>query len=427
MDNFNRLDAAAKLFPSVTSKNNSSVYRVAVILNEQIDPLTLQLAVNMIYERYNMFFCRLRKGFFWNYFDTNHIHFTVEEESSTPCSAIISNENKGYIIKVLYFGNRISVEAFHAITDGSGIVEFIKSLVYYYIVIKHGAIDSEGKILLYDEVGKKNDEDSFVKNFRKSSTVKSKIEKKQDTAFRIKGKKFREGGHRVISGIISIEQLKKCCKDNNCTITALLIANMIYCIYTVKQQFSKDDSPVVIAVPVNLRKVFGSDTMKNFFGVVNIGYTVKGEASFDDILMSVTKQLSMALDAEQLEEKSKKTLSMSDNVFSKHLPLVLKNVVIPVGFNIIGERKKTITISNIGKIDFPTGATHYIKHAELLLYPTQRSIVNCGVCSFEDKLVISFTSAVTDTLIIREFFTSIVKYAGIDVTVYSNSWGGADE
>ncbi len=427
MENFNRLDAAAKLFPSVTSTHNSSVYRVAVILKEEINPLILQLAVNMIYERYNMFFRRLRKGFFWNYFDTNHIHFTVEEENSTPCSTIISNENKGYIIKVLYFGNRISVEAFHAITDGAGIIEFIKSLVYYYLTIKHGPIDSEGKILLYDEISKKDDEDSFVKNFRKSNKVKSRTDKKQDNAFRIKGKRFRRGGHRVISGIISIADLKRYCKHKGCTITALLIANMIVSIYKGKQKKTRSNNPIVVAVPVNLRKIFNSDTLKNFFGVVNVGYYMEENSSFEDVLASVTEQLKNSLNADQLKENSEKTLKLSDNIFSKHIPLVLKNVVIPVGFNIIGESKKTITISNIGQLDFPQGACKHIEHTELLLYPTQKSRINCGVCSFEDKLVVSFTSSVSDTAVIREFFISLVNFANLDITVYSNSWGDNDE
>ncbi len=427
MEKFKELDAVAKLFPSVTSKNNSSVFRVSTILSEKVDPRILQLAVNMIYERFHMFFLRLRKGVYWNYFDENNKHFTVEEERTTPCSAIISNENKGYIVKVLYFGNRISVETFHSVADGSGVVEFMKSLIYYYLTIKHGTIDSEGKILLFDEFDEKNNEDSFNKNYAKTNKLHTKSEDIQEVAFRNTGKRFSKRGHRVISGIVPVADLKKVCKKMGCSITAFLIATMIVSIYEEKQNGTKDKKPIVVAVPVNLRNIFQSKTLKNFFGVVNIGYHMDKNTEFSQVIKSVTQQMASALDEEQLKVAMKKHVELSTNVFSKHTPLILKNLVIPVGFRLKGEAKKTITLSNLGRIDFPEGVKPYIEHTEVLVYPTEKSLINCGVCSFEDKLVISFTSAITDTAVIRSFFTSVVKRAEVNVSVYSNSWGEENE
>ncbi len=427
MEKFKELDAVAKLFPSVTSKNNSSVFRVSIVLKEEIDPRILQLAVNMIYERFHMFFLRLRKGVFWNYFDENIKHFTVEKEEKTPCSAIISHENKGYIVKVLYFGNRISIETFHSVADGSGVVEFMKSLVYYYLTIKHGNIDSQGKVLLFDEFDDENNEDSFNINYSKATKLHTKLEKKQEVAFRNRGKKFAKKGHRVISGVVSVAELKQCCKEMKCSITALLIANMIVAIYEGKQKNTSDRKPIVVAVPVNLRNVFQSKTLKNFFGVVNIGYKMNKNTKFHDVIASVAEQLKVALDETQLKIAMKEHVELSTNVFSRHTPLVLKNLVIPVGFRLKGEVRKTITLSNLGRIDLPDDVKPYIEHTEVLVYPTEKSQINCGVCSFEDKLVISFTSAITDTSVIREFFTSLARRTSAGVSVYSNSWGDANE
>ncbi len=426
MEDYNKLDITAKLFPSVTSKNNSSVFRVSVVLNEEIDPDTLQLAVNMIYERFSLFFLRLRRGVFWNYFDRNHIYFKVEEDLNSPCDNIIKFENKGYIIKVLYYKNRVSVEAFHSITDGNGILEYIKSLIYYYICIKHGNIDPQGKVLLFDEKDK-NDEDSFLRHYSRKTYNRRKTITREGFSFRLKGKQYKHSGHSVVTGVISVARLKECSKEYNCTITAFLIAYLIKAIYNEKQSKTGNKKPIVIAVPVNLRKIFASKTLKNFFGIVNISYKMSPDTKIENLLASVTDQLKLSSNQDYLEDMFVKNIKRSNNVLAMNTPLIIKNIFIPLGFRFIGELRKTITLTNLGKVDFPDGIKQYVECAEVLLYPTQKSPINCGVCSFEDKLCFSFTRSITDASIARAFFTSLTLALGQNVAVYSNNWGEVNE
>lgn len=426
LKNYNRLDAAAKLFPSVTSKNNSSVFRVSVVMREEVDPKTLQLAVNIIYERFSMFFLRLRRGVFWNYFDTNYSHFRVEAEGASPCSSIFANENNGHIIKVLYHKNRISVETFHAVTDGTGVLEFMKSLVYYYLCIKHGQIDAQNKVMLFNDISK-IDEDSFSEHFGKTCQMKREKTPKSPQAFRISGKKFRRGGHSVVTGIVSVEELKTACKQYSCTITALLIATAIFAIYEQKQSKIGCNKPIVVAVPVNLRKLFASNTLKNFFGVVNVGYTMSADTSFSELVEAVSEILGAETKQKQLKIASEEKLSLSKNIFSRHIPLVVKNMVMPIGFNFMAELKKTISISNVSQIDMPDGVKPHIEQMEILFYPTKKSPINCAVCSFEDRLSINFTRSIRDASVVRAFFTTLAEHTGVSVAVYSNMWGDSNE
>ncbi len=426
MENYNKLDVAAKLFPTVSNKGNTSVFRVCVILNEEIDPLTLQLAVNMIYERFSFLFLRLRRGFFWHYLDTNYMHFRIEEDRNSPCENILSYESKGHIIKVLYYKNRISVEAFHSIADASGILEFLKALVYYYICIKHGQINSEGKVLLFDQTDK-IDEDSFKKYFDNFKVDTKRKQKKDVNSFIIKGEKYKKRGHSVVTATMSVSKLKESCKKKNCSITALLIAIMINAIYEQKQKSTNSHKPIVIAVPVNLRRIFTSRTLKNFFGVINVGFTMSETVTFDTLLNSVKEQLTSLTEQEELEHLTGGNVSLGKNLLLMYTPLFLKNIVVPVGFNLLAESKKTTAISNIGPIDFPSGMKPFIKHTELLLYPTTKSPLNCGVCSYEDTLTISFTRNIKDNSIIRQLFTHLSQIANIDISVYSNNWGEEDE
>lgn len=426
MKNFNKLDTAAKVFPSISNKDNSSVFRVSVVLKEEVDEHVLQLALNMIYKRYDTFFLRLRRGVFWEYFDTNYYHCMVEKETDTPCARIIKHENNGYGIKVLYYKSRISVEAFHSITDGSGIIEFLKSLVYYYVCIKYGQINSQSKVLLFDEVTK-NDKDSFNEHFNGLAKPKREKFKLSKTPLQISGKKHFKGGHSVVTGTVLVSEIKKYCKENNCTITAFLIANMIFSIYKEKQKRAKNDKAIVVAVPVNLRKIFESNTLKNFFAVVKIGYVVNKETEFTEVLKSVTTQLTQNTAQANLQKTSQQNLQFSNNVFSKHTPLILKNIIIPIGFNYMGDLKKTITLSNVGVMDFPDDMKKYIETTEVLSYPTKKTPINCTICSFDDKLSINFIRSIKDASIIKSFFKGIILHTGAQVSVYSNMWGEENE
>ncbi|MEG2406887.1 MAG: alcohol acetyltransferase, partial [Clostridiales bacterium] len=179
-----KLDNAAKLFPSVSSKKNSSVYRLSAVLSEAVDGAVLQKATNMVLPRFPIFTVKLRRGLFWNYLEKNDAAFFVKKEEIYPCFTMMPRRNSGYLFKVMYFKNRISLEVFHALTDGSGAMEFLKSLLYYYEKLLGNQIEDEGMILLKDEtISESEIEDSFSRYYLESNSKRAEFEK----AYKIKG------------------------------------------------------------------------------------------------------------------------------------------------------------------------------------------------------------------------------------------------
>ena len=45
--------------------------------------------------------------------------------------------HRNYLFRVRYYENRISVEFFHALTDGTGAIKFLSTLVGEYIKLKY--------------------------------------------------------------------------------------------------------------------------------------------------------------------------------------------------------------------------------------------------------------------------------------------------
>ena len=66
-----KLDNTAHLFPVIAGEGMTNVYRVAVILKEEIQQELLQQALDMVLPKFSVFNCRLRQGMFWYYFEEN--------------------------------------------------------------------------------------------------------------------------------------------------------------------------------------------------------------------------------------------------------------------------------------------------------------------------------------------------------------------
>ena len=128
-----RLDNAAKIYPAFASKKDPATFRVAVVLHENVDKSRLQEALLKTLPNFPSMAVTLRKGLFWHYLDENKREPKVSEEHKMPCSYIELNKNNGYLFQLLFYKKRISLECFHALTDGYGALEFLKAILYNYL------------------------------------------------------------------------------------------------------------------------------------------------------------------------------------------------------------------------------------------------------------------------------------------------------
>lgn len=416
MNKWHKLDNAAKIFPAVKNESNTSIFRVAMILHEAIQSNILQQAANITIQRYPMLSVEIRMGTFWNYLSEQDGTVVIEQEKDYPCYPITD----GRLLRVLYYNKRISVEVFHSITDGAGAVEFLKTLVHQYLLLLGHNIKSEGLIILPEEMPTKREiEDSYLRYYKPSQSQRLKEEK----AFQIYGTPIEPFGNNVISGVVSASQLNKIAKQEGATLTAYLTALLIYSIYSETMKYEKDDEKIIIAVPVSLRKLFPSKTLRNFFSVVNIGATVTETTTFSMILEEVIKQLSQKTEKENLQQNISSNVLMEKSIWIKIVPLFIKHVFLKYSFNSLGDSRKTVTLSNLGRIILPQEMSEHVERMETVVYPTAKSPINCGICSVNDQLTITFTRRIVETEIIQYFFRHLADVTKLDVTIYSNEWG----
>lgn len=420
MDKWYRMDHAAKLFPSVANSTNTSIFRVSMLLKDTIDPNILQRALDTIMHRFPMLAVKMKKGLFWYYLEDNDGKLMVQKESVYPCSPIEAEENNEYLLRVQYFNNKISVDFFHVITDGTGAMEFLKTLIFEYLKLMGKDVnDNEGIIISPDAFPKTTESlDSFDSCYQASSANLS-----EPKALHIRGTQFDPYGHNVIHGVFSATALNRISKQHGVTITAYLTAILITAINTCTLPYNIQRKPIAVCIPVNLRKLFLSKSLRNFFAVVNVKIPASDKMVFMDILPKIAKQLKEKTQREYLKKEISGSMKYEKNLFSRFVPINLKGYAIRYGFDRYGEDTKTVTLSNIGRVSIPKSMAPYINGIEATDYPTVKSPINCAVCSINDQLTITFARNIMESEIICEFFRLLVLQSGIEVKIISNDWG----
>lgn len=67
-----KLDLSAIVYPTLQRRDFSSVYRLSVLLKDDIDPERLQQALDLTLKRFPTYKTAIHKGLFWRYLEPNH-------------------------------------------------------------------------------------------------------------------------------------------------------------------------------------------------------------------------------------------------------------------------------------------------------------------------------------------------------------------
>ena len=275
-----RLDNAALIFPAIIRKNWNNVFRVAVTLKEPVDPDLLSQAAADLRPRFPTVFVRLKAGFFWYYLETIPEAPKAELDYAYPLTHMSRKQLKTCCIRIFYYENRIAVEFFHSVTDGTGGINFLQNLTARYLSLKTGKeIPAEGVIVNWQDSPKPEEtRDCFL-----LCDAPGAIGRAEANAYRLSGNPETDQYRHIVMGIVPTDVLKAKAKEQGVTITAYLAAVLAEAVRDRQDMEGKPPKrlkPVKITIPVNLRKTFGLDTMRNFALAVNIGFDPKlGEYS----------------------------------------------------------------------------------------------------------------------------------------------------
>ena len=417
--NWYQLDNAAKIYPAVRTKKWSGNFRLSLNFNEKVEPDILQQALDDVRKRIVNLNLELKKGLFWYFFEETDRPVPIQPERQSPCGRIGGIHNKDMPYRVTYYNNRIAIEIFHALADGTGGLIFLKSIAARYIELKyHEKIpEFEDIILCESEYSPEEMEDAF-KRYAKFRTLKSRSELK---GYHFKGTPLPSDQTSVITGIIPFSKLHEKSKEYKVTVTEFIVSLMIKS-FTECQSKSKNriEKPVKVSVPVNLRKIYPSRTLRNFALYINPGIEPRyGEFTFQEITEEVHHFMRMNNKEKYLNAIMCKNLSDEFNPVVRVIPLFIKNVALFTAFKMYGETLVSSTFSNLGKVELPPEMSKHIERVEFMLGKFMAGMPSAAASSYNGNLYINWTSGFYEKDVEKGFFTSLIKM-GVPVKIESN-------
>ena len=416
-----RLDNAAKIYPAARRRNWSNAFRLSAELQDEISVPVLKSALEKTVKRFPSVAVRLCKGSFWYYLEEVPEAPEIREEQPYPLVRMTARELHKCAFRVIVYKKRIAVEFFHSITDGNGGLVFLKTLLAEYAEQRYGIkVPAENGVLDRREEPRPEElEDSFLKY---SGDVS--VSRKDTDAYIIRGTREPESFTHAVTFIADSNDIHKTAKSYGVTVTAFLCAAHMQAIVEIEERDVRKRSrrkPVKVLLPVNLRKIFKSTTLRNFvFYVTPSIYPSMGDYSFEEICKSVYHQMGMEITAKRLGARITTNVNSEKSFIIKIMPLFIKNFVMKMIFNAVGERKSCLTMSNLGNVMLPEELAKYVERLDFVLSVPATTHHNCSVISFNNKTVITFVRNIKEPELERRFH-NILRKLGVVMTAESNA------
>lgn len=414
-----RLDTAGLIFPAVRSRSWSNVFRVSLTIKEEIDPVILQKAVDELKDRFPSLYVRLRTGAFWYYLEECNGTPKVREDYAYPLSYMGFREVRNCCLRVFYFRNRLAVECFHVLTDGSGGSIYLQTLAARYLSLRYGnEIPAEHQILDYQDTPTAEElEDSFLKNTGIKGTSR-----REDTVYHLHGTEESDGFRYLTTGILSSEALLKKAHEYHCTVTVFLAGVMAEALIAMQDEElpRKRQRPVKVTIPVNMRKLYHSKTIRNFVLTLNLGVDPRnGDYTLQELCDIIKHQLLAEATPQGMAGRIAANVNPQMILPIRLAPLFIKNFVMGLVYADSGERKGCINISNLGQVVLPPSMMEHVERMEFIIGVQRTYPNNCSVVSVGDVTCINMIRSIEESEIERRFFSRLVDL-GLEVSIESN-------
>ena len=415
-----RLDNAAKIYPAARRKKWSNVFRLSATLTEPVDKEVLRTALDVTLRRFPSIGVRLRRGLFWFYLERVPEVPEIQSEQAYPLAHMSHKEISQCAFRVIAYKNRIAVEIFHALTDGTGGMIFLKTLVAEYLTRKYGiSIPAENGVLgRLEEPSPEELEDSFLKNCGPYAASR-----KEANAYTLKGETEPDGFVHLTTFMLDSDAVRKTAHEYNATVTEFLTAAMMQAILRLQAEqvpFRRLRRPVKVLVPVNLRSLFPSRTMRNFALYVTPEIDPKlGEYSFAEICNNVHHRMGMEVTAKQMSTKIATNVNSEKSPILKVMPLVVKNAAMKAVFDAVGECKSCLCMSNLGLVKLPEVMQQYVTRMDFIIGVPSRTAYNCALLSYGGTIYLNLVRSITEPELEMHFY-KVLRELGVHVKVESN-------
>ncbi|MDL2217344.1 hypothetical protein LJC27_01630 [Christensenellaceae bacterium OttesenSCG-928-M15] len=382
------LDDAAKIYPLSMRHGQMAVFRLSVYFKQAVVPELLQMALTFTIKRFPSFATTVKKGFFWHYLDTAKRRYTMEPETGVPCRPLQVSRSGSQSFRVVYYRNRVSIEYFHILTDGTGGMIFLKSLAAEYLRLLGEEQSTGDEIWNSNGMIKEGETANEFLRAEKPEGISGFVDK---PALQISGKLSKIKPCRVLHFKMDASSLKHAAQSKNATITAYILALLFI---AGKSATDETEGDVNIQIPVNMRKFYPSDTVRNFSMYCGIRLPIGEITDAPSIIGEISQQLTQKASQQSMREMMNSTGRLVS--LMRYVPLSIKAPVARAVYGFLGDLTFSNTLSNLGVVKLPPQMARQIDSMDFVLGTSTTSRANCGLVTLGDTSILSITKMTAD-------------------------------
>lgn len=418
-----RIDLAGRMFTYVASPRIPSVYRFWATMKNLVKVDLLQESLNSLIKRFPYYQVKLKNGFLWDYWKATDELPQVEKDTEYPCQYIPMREENAFPFRVIARLNEIIIEFSHSITDGSGALIFLKALVADYLVRTGIVIDNWGSLYKAED---KPEEQEFEYSYRKNFKLGFPKIERNFRAFQLPFVNEEKGVFHVVKGKLLVTDVLKVSKEFKVTLTEFLAAIYIEALQEVlfdlpEKQQKKLKRPIKIMVPINVRNLMPSHTMRNFTAYVAPGIDPRlGEFSFKEIIEQVHHYKNMFMNKKFITQMISNFVYLEINPYLHFTPSIFKKWFVKPLYKNIGESQFSGIMTNLGKTSLPLPLNEEVADLHFLPMNHPHFKTGCALLTYYDELNINFGRNYSDDVIECKFFEK-VKTFNITTTITENT------
>lgn len=414
-----KLDLSAIVYPTLQRRDFSAVYRLSVTLKYKIDPLLLQKAVDIAMKRFPTYKVAIRKGLFWRYFEPNRRPGPyVMPDIKNPCMPMGFQTNNRYLIRFYYYENKISMEAHHSLGDGTGGMCVLQTVTAVYLELLGFFVTKKYFVL---DVNAEPSAGELEDAYMRYANAKVHPPRQHEKAYRVRGTKEPFYTLNIIGGTLSASDAKKAAKKYGVTVTEYFNAVLLYALLQKQEkEWHLKLRPVKIAMPVNLRRFFPSDTLRNFITMVYPGIDPRlGAYTFEEIVTQTHNFMRYYINEKFLRGDITTNAATQTNPLIRVVPLFLKDFIVSRFYASVQDKNSSAGLTNMGLLKVPEDMKPHIERFDIYMGQPFSRRTNCAIITYEDILTINFASSIVEADVERYFFRKLVQ-DGIHVKIASN-------
>lgn len=415
-----RLDNAAKIYPASRNSNWCNIFRLSATLHDPVDPAVMEQALEVTVPRFPSICARLRRGLFWYYLEQIPHAPKLSQEGSYPLIPMSKKEVQTCAFRVIVYENRVAVEFFHSLTDGTGGMIFLKSLLAEYLQQRYGITvpNEKGVLDRQDHPTEEELEDSFLKYAGPVTASR-----RESNAWHLSGSLEPDGYRNLTCFKVKTRDILDAAHAHGVSLNTYLAAAMMAALLALQKEkvpFRYFRRPIKVQLPVNLRRMFPSQSLRNFALYTNPEVDPRlGYYTFDELCKLVHHHMGAEVTPKKMGTQIAANVVNERNPLVRAMPLFLKNIALKIAFLAVGERKICLSLSNLGAVTLPEEMMPYLARMDFILAPQSSAPHNCGAISFKDTLYINFIRSIREPELESHFFR-VLQQQGLQLTVESN-------